>query len=144
MCGEAITFLTFFCEAVMQVENKWQDCSRTCRLPSLTPTAIGWDSWFVGLHASISGHRRRGLADGVQWVARCLIRTEPLSTARCVLRVPQGAVNTRWKGLISGQHCAAGTIQKERAGCLVSKSLKLPSASRGIIWLFSQPPKKQR
>ena len=54
-------------------------------------------------HATISGHRRRGLAGGEQQVVRRPITTEPVSTARCVPRVPQGAVSTHCRGPVSGQ-----------------------------------------
>ena len=51
-----------------------------CNLPSRTPaTARGAALKVV---ATISGHRRRGLADGEQRVALHPIRTEPKSTAR--------------------------------------------------------------
>ena len=50
--------------------------------------------------ATISSHRRRGFVGDEQRVARRPIRTEPMSTALCVPRVPQGAVSTHWRGQI--------------------------------------------
>ena len=41
----------------------------------------------------IASHRRHGLADGEQWIAQRLIRTEPGSTAHCVPRTLQGTVS---------------------------------------------------
>ena len=43
---------------------------------------------------TISGHRRRGLAEGEQRVARCPLRTELKSTVRCVPSAPQIALST--------------------------------------------------
>ena len=47
-----------------------------------------------GVSAMISGHRRRGLADGEHRVTLRPIRTKPESKARWVPRVPQRAVST--------------------------------------------------
>ena len=70
--------------------------------PSRGPTAAQEDPRVdaLGVFATISGHRKRGLASGSgglggeQQVALRPTRTEPESTVRCVLREPRGALST--------------------------------------------------
>ena len=83
--------ITSFCEAVMlSKEVAERDRERFATDSRLSRG----DARCVRRQTTISGHRRRGLVDGEQRVARHPIRTEPVSTACCVPREPQGAVST--------------------------------------------------
>ena len=53
------------------------------------PVFVGGDALGVEDRATISGHRRRGLEDGENWVEHRPLRIEPGSTARCVPPTPQ-------------------------------------------------------
>ena len=73
------------------------------------PVAAGWDAQCVWCRVMISGHRRRGLADGEQRVACRPIRTKPMSTARYVPRELLGADSTNRRGPIPGQQTYPAT-----------------------------------
>ena len=83
-----------------------------------------------GISATISGRRRRGLADGEQPVTLRPNRTEPESTARCVPRAHGRVVSTN-EGAGNSSNVIPGPWQpgqvKEQAGLLASTSLTLPS-----------------
>ena len=57
----------------------------------------------VKRHAKVSGYRRLGLAGDKQRVARRPIKTDPMSTVRCVPCPLQVAVGTHCRGPLSGQ-----------------------------------------
>ena len=111
-----------------------------------------------GVSVTISGHRRRGLADGDQRVALRPIKTRPESTACCVPRSKSSQYIRR--SPIAGQTSVgvSGTVQtwyrgprnlgnwKERVGFLVSWSLTLPVTApwvAGVIWWYSLCPKNR-
>ena len=69
--------------------------------------------------ATISGHFKRGLADGEQWLARRPIRTGLESTARCASRASQRAVTTTEGGSIPGQLFARVTRTVQTRNCVL-------------------------
>ena len=84
----------------------------------------------LDVSATISGHRRRGLADGEQRIALRPIRTKPKSTACCVPRAPQRVVSPN-----DTEALATWEIYGS-----ISRSRTLPAASpcaAGVIWWFS-------
>ena len=90
--AEAWETVTSFCKPVILVKER-SDSGRGDPLPH-APAAARGDALEVGDRETISGHRKRGLADGKQWVAHRPTRTEPGSTVRCVPRVSQRDVST--------------------------------------------------
>ena len=123
--------VTSFCEAVMlakvvEHELEW------LALPTHASTVAKGDALCAGSHATISDHRRRGLAGGEQRVACRLIRTEPVSRRRQhSLKGPDnGPTICRGRGIRSNQTAYPGTwaIQGTYRVFLVSRSLKLPAA----------------
>ena len=83
--------------------RRGQSPTGSCVFTIHAPAAAGWDARCVRRHASISGHRRRGLADGEQSVVLCPIWTAPESTARWHLTGTSKSCQHNWRGLIPGQ-----------------------------------------
>ena len=80
--------VTSFCETVMLAKEVAKH-EREWLATNLRPAVAVRDAQCVRRHAKISGHRRSGLMGSQQRVARRPIRTEAVSTARCVPRALQ-------------------------------------------------------
>ena len=64
--------ITFFCEAVMLAKEVASGVVSNFRLPTMPPSEIEWAPErkpVLGISATISGHFRRGVAVGKQWLS---------------------------------------------------------------------------